>query len=180
MSLHARCWRSVVGALTVQHRAPLVAQDAAPTFAQQVAPILYANCTTCHRPGGLGPFSLLEYENARKAPAPPVHPRRWEPGTIEYQYFELPTGFTEDKWVNAIEVMPGDRRVVHHVLAYARPPAAPAAAAPAQAAAPRPAGTPAPNPRQGRKRRRCAISASISSISRGTTLIRSRLFGPMM
>ena len=40
----------------------LDAQVATPTFAEDVAPILYKNCTTCHRPGGLGPFSLLEYD----------------------------------------------------------------------------------------------------------------------
>src|SRR6187397_170732 len=44
---------------------PLAAQRAAPTFATDVAPILYKNCTTCHRPDGLGPFSLLDYEGAK-------------------------------------------------------------------------------------------------------------------
>ena len=43
-------------------------------------------------------------------------------GTIEYQYFSIPTNFTEDKWVQAIEVKPGARKVVHHVLVFARPP----------------------------------------------------------
>src|SRR6188474_1515586 len=46
-------------------------------------------------------------------------------GTIEYQYFEVPTGFTEEKWVQAIEILPGAREVVHHVLVYAREPGAP-------------------------------------------------------
>ena len=41
-------------------------------------------------------------------------------GTIEYQYFHVPTNFTEDKWVQAIEIMPGAREVVHHVLVYAK------------------------------------------------------------
>jgi mono/diheme cytochrome c family protein len=36
-----------------------------PTFAGDIAPILYANCTSCHRPGQAGPFSLLSYEDAR-------------------------------------------------------------------------------------------------------------------
>ena len=35
---------------------------------------------------------------------------------VEYQYFEVPTNFTEDKWVQAIEVRPGAREVVHHVI----------------------------------------------------------------
>ncbi|HXG87533.1 MAG TPA: hypothetical protein VNJ02_04285 [Vicinamibacterales bacterium] len=43
-------------------------------------------------------------------------------GTIDYQYFEMPTNLTEDKWVQAMEIRPGDRSVVHHVLVYARPP----------------------------------------------------------
>jgi hypothetical protein len=43
-------------------------------------------------------------------------------GTIEYKYFEVPTNFTEDKWVQAFEVRPGDRSVVHHVIVFARVP----------------------------------------------------------
>ncbi|HLH43584.1 MAG TPA: hypothetical protein VKV74_11385 [Bryobacteraceae bacterium] len=42
-------------------------------------------------------------------------------GTIEYTYFIVPTGFTEDKWVKDIEVRPGNSSVVHHVVLYARP-----------------------------------------------------------
>ncbi|MBV9398727.1 MAG: thiol-disulfide isomerase [Bryobacterales bacterium] len=42
-------------------------------------------------------------------------------GTIDYTYFVSPTGFTEDKWVKEIEVRPGDRTVVHHVVLYVRP-----------------------------------------------------------
>jgi len=43
-------------------------------------------------------------------------------GTIDYQYFTVPTDFTEDKWVQAIEVRPGARSVVHHVLVFCREP----------------------------------------------------------
>jgi Copper type II ascorbate-dependent monooxygenase, C-terminal domain len=32
----------------------------------------------------------------------------------DYEYIYVPTNFTEDKWVQAAEVVPGDRRVVHH------------------------------------------------------------------
>lgn len=35
-------------------------------------------------------------------------------GQDDYEYIYVPTNFTEDKWVQAAEVMPGDRRVVHH------------------------------------------------------------------
>ena len=43
-------------------------------------------------------------------------------GTVAYQFFEAPTNFTEDKWVQAIEVRPGTRSVVHHVLVFCREP----------------------------------------------------------
>src|SRR5688572_4101961 len=36
-----------------------------PTFTKDVAPILFANCTTCHRPGEIAPMSLLTYKDAR-------------------------------------------------------------------------------------------------------------------
>jgi mono/diheme cytochrome c family protein len=32
----------------------------------------------------------------------------------DYEYVYVPTNFTEDKWIQAAEVLPGDRRVVHH------------------------------------------------------------------
>ena len=32
----------------------------------------------------------------------------------DYEYIYVPTNFTEDKWIQAAEVLPGDRRVVHH------------------------------------------------------------------
>jgi hypothetical protein len=37
----------------------------APTFNQSVAPILYARCVGCHRPGEAAPMSLTTYEAAR-------------------------------------------------------------------------------------------------------------------
>jgi hypothetical protein len=39
--------------------------DSVPTFARDVAPILYANCVTCHRPGEIGPMSLISYQDVR-------------------------------------------------------------------------------------------------------------------
>jgi hypothetical protein len=38
---------------------------AAPTFTRDVAPILYANCTTCHRTGEIAPMPLVSYQDAR-------------------------------------------------------------------------------------------------------------------
>ena len=210
---------SLIGIALARTSAP-AARLADPTFATDVAPIFYKNCTTCHRPGGMGPFTLLEYDTAKtkldemydavkggvmppwhaegahgvfrndrrltdteketilrwistgakpgdlkKLPPKPEYTTTWTLGTpdavvsmpdeftipasgkIEYQYFEVPTNFTEDKWVQSIEIMPGARPVVHHVLVFARVPA-PANAAPAAAPTPPPAAgaTPAPRP----------------------------------
>ncbi|MCU1386034.1 MAG: hypothetical protein JWL71_4731 [Acidobacteria bacterium] len=163
----------------------------APTFSTDVAPILYANCTNCHRPGEIGPMPLVSFADARpwaKAianrvtdgtmppwhadpahgqflndrrlsdkdrdtivkwasagapegnradlPKPPLFADGWqmgEPdtiyamqedyaipasGTIEYKNFEVPTNLTEDRWAQAIEIRPGNRSVVHHVIVY--------------------------------------------------------------
>ena len=43
-------------------------------------------------------------------------------GEIAYQYFEVPTNFTEDKWMQAGEVRAGDRAHVHHIIVYVREP----------------------------------------------------------
>ena len=207
----------VIGVVLARRPQLLSARAADPTFAEDVAPILYKNCTTCHRPGGLGPFSLLDYDSAKanvnemydavsdkkmppwhaegprgvfrndrrlsdadrqtilrwidggakpgdlkKLPTRPEYPTSWvmgvpdlvvgmseefsvpATGTVEYQYFEVPVPVTEDKWVQAIEILPGAREVVHHVLVYAKVPPAPGAAAPTPQ--PRPAGAPAPQP----------------------------------
>jgi hypothetical protein len=172
-----------------------------PTFSKDVAPILYKNCTNCHRPGEIGPMSLLSYQDARPwaksiatrvaagtmppwhadptygefsndrrlsekdravilawasqgapegnpqdLPSAPQYTDGWQlgkpdavfamgedypvppSGTIEYKYFEVPTNFTEDKFVQAFEVRPGDRSVVHHVIVFARQPPKPAPA----------------------------------------------------
>ena len=40
--------------------------DSAPTFCKDVAPLLFAHCATCHRPGEIGPFALLTYQDAKK------------------------------------------------------------------------------------------------------------------
>ncbi|MBS1810119.1 MAG: cytochrome c [Acidobacteria bacterium] len=161
------------------------------TFAKDVAPILYKNCAECHRPGEMGPMSLLSYQEARPwarsireqvvsrqmppwsanpqhgawandprlsqqeidtivawvaagspkgddkdLPPVPKFTEGWtigEPdavfemseeyavpaeGTVPYLYFSLPTNLPEDKWISAVEIRPGNRSVVHHVIAY--------------------------------------------------------------
>lgn len=42
-------------------------------------------------------------------------------GTMPYQNVSVDTDFTEDKWVQALEVQPTAREVVHHVLVFALP-----------------------------------------------------------
>ena len=54
----------------------------------------------------------------------------------EYTHFTVPTNFTEGRWVQAIEIRPGNRKVVHHAHVSAIEPAAPKAAP--KAAAPHP------------------------------------------
>lgn len=78
--------------------------------------------------------------NPKEAPAPVKWPAGWQigkpdlefempnafdvpaSGTIEYRYVVIPTGFTEDRWVQMTEVQPGNRAVVHHANAFLRPP----------------------------------------------------------
>jgi hypothetical protein len=43
-------------------------------------------------------------------------------GVVEYQYVIIPTGFTEDKWVQMAEARPTNRPMVHHIIAYVREP----------------------------------------------------------
>jgi hypothetical protein len=43
-------------------------------------------------------------------------------GDVEYTYEIVPTGFTEDKWVQMSEIRPTSRQHVHHAVVYIRPP----------------------------------------------------------
>jgi Flp pilus assembly protein TadD/mono/diheme cytochrome c family protein len=56
-------WLVLAAALSGVHA---VSQEPAVTWSRQIAPLVYNNCTTCHHPGGAGPFSLLSYEDARR------------------------------------------------------------------------------------------------------------------
>ena len=40
-----------------------------PTFSRDIAPVLFAQCTPCHRPGQPVPFTLLTYDDARERAA---------------------------------------------------------------------------------------------------------------
>lgn len=59
------------------------------------------------------PDVVFEMPNAFDVPAS---------GTIDYQYIVIPSGFTEDRWVQEVEARPGNRQLVHHIIAFTRPP----------------------------------------------------------
>lgn len=158
-------------------------------YSEHIAPIIYKNCTSCHRVGEIGPMpftsynevkawgSMIKYVTTNKN-MPPWPPERdynkyvgqralsqtdidlianWVDGGMPqgdpikepklptfssgsqlgtpdlvltmkesftqkgnsedtYRVFVLPTGLTEDKDISAIEVRPGNKKVVHHVL----------------------------------------------------------------
>ena len=203
-----------------------------PTFSRDVAPIVFAKCAACHRPGEVAPMSLLSFKdvrpwagairekvatrvmppwhadrsygtfrnnpslsqteidtivrwvdggaregNPKDVPALPTFAEGWQigkpdqvfemaadfevpaRGTIDYQYFEVPTNFTEDRWMQAGEVRAGDRSHVHHIIVYVREPqprprpavvrVRPILGTSEAAPAPRPAPAAAPAPRPG-------------------------------
>jgi len=72
---------------------PISSEGAELTFNKDIAPIVWHRCATCHRPGAVGPFSLLTYDDvrARAAQIAAVTARRimppWkpEPGKGEFQ-----------------------------------------------------------------------------------------------
>ena len=71
-----------------------------------------------------------------KAQKPPAFPEGWQLGEPDlilrtsgayevaasgrdvYRNFAIPVGLAEDKWITAIEVRPGSRAVLHHVLVF--------------------------------------------------------------
>lgn len=60
-----------------------------------------------------GPDAVIEMPRAFRVPAK---------GAVEYQYFVVPTGFKEDRWVQSVEVRPSSRKAVHHAVVYLREP----------------------------------------------------------
>ena len=170
-----------------------------PTFTETIQPIIIQNCTTpCHHPGGVGPFSLLTYEDVTKRgkfvakvtqsrymppfpadrtfqhyanerrlsdteisliqqwvkggmekgeeqgakgigqtkatasnrsanpapaalpPSPPDLVLRMKPyaikgdGREDFRYVHVPMNLANDVWVEAIEFVPGNRKLLHH------------------------------------------------------------------
>lgn len=43
-------------------------------------------------------------------------------GPDEYVYVKIPTNFKEDVWVQAVESIPGNRKIVHHIIAFVQTP----------------------------------------------------------
>ena len=76
--------------------------------------------------------------NANEAPAPKTYVEGWNigkpdfeiglpeafpipaTGVVDYQYVVIPSGLTEDKWVQAAELRPTFRQAVHHVVVFIR------------------------------------------------------------
>ena len=77
------------GAGTIAAQVPA---QAPVTFNEHVAPIVFANCSGCHRPGEAAPFSLLGYRDARplaKGIAAAVASRAmppWKAGTSDFPF----------------------------------------------------------------------------------------------
>ncbi len=159
------------------------------TWSQHIAPILYANCTKCHHPGGAGHFSLLTFADAHTygflmeqqtaagtmppwtpdenykhfahervlpqadidkisqwvaggrmqgdvalAPTQPTYTNASSLGTVDltvriptytvtsnsdvYRNFPITTNIPAGRYVTAIEVIPGNTHIVHHVLVF--------------------------------------------------------------
>src|SRR5262245_53715600 len=70
---------------------PAASQDAGPavTFHKDVLPVLQKNCQSCHRPGQIGPFSMLTYKETRpwaKAIKQAVVTRAMPPWFADPQY----------------------------------------------------------------------------------------------
>ena len=87
--MHARALVLAALALSSCARAP----EPPPTYTKDIAPILNANCVSCHRPGHAAPFSLLTYDDVRARAArvatavdtrfmPPWLPDHGEPAFI--------------------------------------------------------------------------------------------------
>ncbi|HYK90348.1 MAG TPA: cytochrome c [Acidobacteriota bacterium] len=65
-----------------------------------------------------GGWNIPQPEVIVKMPGPVPIPAQ---GIIEYTYEIVPTGFTEDKWVQMSQVRPSSREHVHHAVVYIRP-----------------------------------------------------------
>ncbi|MFO0841191.1 MAG: hypothetical protein U0797_02180 [Gemmataceae bacterium] len=177
-----------VGCPIVRER--VVKKGGTVTYHRDVVPVLQNHCQQCHRPGEVGPFSLMTYKQAvnwahdikeytqerkmppwkaaeggpfhnerkltdrelatlaawadggtpegdpKHAPSPREFTEGWQLGKPDliltmpdemtlgpsgkdlFRCMVLPTGLTEDKFVVAVEVRPGNSRILHHTLNF--------------------------------------------------------------
>ena len=87
--------------------AMLLAADTAgigsPTFSKDVLPILQRNCQICHRPGQIGPMSLLTYQEARpwaKAIKAAVSSKKMPPWSADPRYGH----FSNDRSLKQLDI----------------------------------------------------------------------------
>ena len=57
-----------------------------------------------------------------EVPAEGFYKRSGNRRGVPYKHFVVDPGFKTDKWIEAAEVVPGNRAVVHHILVIVRPP----------------------------------------------------------
>lgn len=167
------------------------------SYSADIAPILERNCVSCHRDGGIGPWSMTSHAMVRgwspmmrevvmtqRMPPGRIDSYVGKPmsnagglsvreqqmlidwidqgaendegtdplteltfntaeftlgepdivldvtpqeipatGVVDYRYIPVPLNLTEDKWLRAIEFVPGDHEVLHHVITYLSSPA---------------------------------------------------------
>ncbi len=64
-------------------------------------------------------WNIPKPEKIVQMPVPVAIPAH---GDVEYTYEIVPTGFTEDKWVQFVQIQPSSPQYVHHAVVYVRPP----------------------------------------------------------
>ena len=64
-------------------------------------------------------WSISQPDYVIKMAKPVVLPAK---GDVDYTYEIVPTGFKEDRWIRAVEILPALRGNVHHAVVYVRPP----------------------------------------------------------
>jgi len=82
---------------------PAFAADKAITYTEHVAPIVHEHCATCHRPGEIAPFSLMDYKTARawgKSIKKAVHARTMPPWHADSEKTE----FSNDRSLSQNEI----------------------------------------------------------------------------
>src|SRR5688572_21222303 len=58
-------WLVAPSTVTIRAAQQATAAAGSPTFSADVAPIMYAKCVSCHRPGEVAPMSLITFKDVR-------------------------------------------------------------------------------------------------------------------